>query len=251
MQTNSNSRIIAAILADAKIGTFTSIIQKLKGTKRGHRRYGDDTVLSVIFTGFKYDALCQRSLDVLAGLDAEGVLLAMQAKGITTGWSRGDEVPITVQDVQDALDRLQASWTLSRDGENASTNDHVFESLTVDGVAVRGCRVYTGQTDAAKAAGVPAPAKPGTVYLHGLQISRKVLVPAPNGPVPASKSQPRVVAEAFIRDLTPMSKYRSYVLAPGGDFILKAGGTAVLEAEKAGIILTPEVMDAIRRTQAA
>jgi hypothetical protein len=263
MSTNANSRLIANILADARAGTFTGLVQTLKGTERlapgekrgGEKRtYGDDTVHVCIFTGFKYTALCQRSLDAIAEMSVHSLLAEMQAAGLK-GWEgRGDkavEVEITLADVQNAKDRLTASWTLSRDGMNQSTNDHVFEPLTVDGEVVRGCRVYTGQTADAVAAGVPAPAKVGTIYLHGLQISRKVLTPAKHGPAPESKSSARVVAEEFITDRTPMAAYRSYRLEPGTDFLLRAGGTAEVAAEKDGIVFTPEIRDALKARQAA
>ena len=263
MSTNANSNILASIIASANVGTFTGLVQTLKGVerlapgeKRGGRKlvYGNDTVHVCIFTGFKYDALCQRSLDVLDALDAETVLAEIKAEGLVGYEGRGEkavEVEITLADVQEALDRLQASWTLSRDGMNVSTNDHVFEPLVVNGETVRGCRVYTGQTDEAKAAGVPAPATVGTIYLHGLQISRTVVTPAPNGPAPESKSGPRVVAEEFIKGKTPMANHRSYRLEPGTDFLLRAGGTALVEAEKAGIKLTTEIRNALKAVKAA
>lgn len=177
------------------------------------------------------------------GFEGEYIL---KIKGTPGSWYMG-----TLADVQEALDRLQASWTLSRDGQNVSTNDHVFEPLVVNGETVRGCRVYCGQTDEAKAAGIPAPASVGTIYLHGLQISRTVVEAAPNGPAPESKSGPRVVAESFITGKTPMANYRSYRLEPGTDFILRAGGTAMVEAEKAGIKLTTEIRDALKAAKAA
>jgi len=262
MSSNANSNLIAALLADAKVGTFTGLVQTLKGDerlapgeKRGGQklRYGDDTVHVTIFTGFKYSSLCQRSIDAIADFTAEMMLGEIQAQGLK-GWEgRGDnalQVEITLADVQEALDRLRASWALSRDGLNESTNDHVYEPLVVDGEVVRGCRVYTGQTDEAKAAGVPEPATPGTIYLHGLQISRKVLTPAPNGHLPESKSGARVVAEKYILDQTPMAAYRSYRIQPGDSFLLAAGGTALLQAEKDGIVFTPEIRAAIKQVAA-
>ena len=258
MSTNANSRLIASLLSDAKVGTFTGLVQTLKGDERlapGEKRggekwtYGNDMVHVCIFTGFKYDALCQRSLDAIAAMDASALLTEMKAAG-KMGWEgRGAnavQVEITLADVQEALDRLTASWTLSRDGENVSTNDHVFEPLTVDGEVVRGCRVYMGQTPEAIAAGVPAPASVGTIYLHGLQVTRKVLEPAPHGALPESKSGARVVAENYITKLTPMGAYRSYKLEPGSDFLLRAGGTAKVAAEKDGIVFTPEIRDALK-----
>lgn len=258
IQTNANSRLISSLLADAKVGTFTGLVQTLKGEerlapgeKRGGRKivYGNDMIHVCLFTGFKYSSLCQRSIDAIADFTAEMMLTEIQAKGLK-GWEgRGDnavQVEITVADVQEALDRLRASWALSRDGMNESSNDHVFEPLMVNGEVVRGCRVYKGQTDEAKAAGVPEPATPGTIYLHGLQISRKVLTPAANGHLPESKSGARVVAEKYILDQTPMAAYRSYRLMPGTEFLLRAGGTAMIEAEKDGIVLTQEIRDALK-----
>ena len=263
MSTNANSNILASIIASANNGTFTGLVQTLKGAERlapGAKRggeklvYGNDTVHVCLFTGFKYDALCQRSLDVLSTLDAASVLAEIRDAGLKGFEGRGGnavEVEITEADVQEALDRLQASWTLSRDGLNVSSNDHVFEPLVVNGQTVRGCRVYTGQTEEAKAAGVEAPATVGTIYLHGLQISRTVLAAAPNGHLPESKSGSRVVAEGFITRKTPMANYRSYRLQPGEDFILRAGGTAMVAAEKDGIKLTTEIRDALKVAQAA
>ena len=263
MSTNANSNILASVIANANLGTFTGLVQTLKGTERlapGEKRggtklvYGNDKVHVCLFTGFKYDALCQRSLDVLAGLNAETVLAEIKAEGLVGYEGRGEkavEVEITLADVQEAIDRLRASWTLSRDGLNQSTNDHVFEPLVVNGETVRGCRVYTGQTEEAKAAGIEPPAAVGTIYLQALQISRTVLVPAPNGSLPESKSGPRVVAEGFITDKTPMANYRSYRLEPGTEYTLRAGGTAMIEAEKDGIVFTTEIRDALKAVKAA
>ena len=239
MTTNSNSSILADIISESG-GSFVGLVQTLKGTERlapGEKRggnkltYGDDKVHVSLYSGFSYSNLCQRSLNTLSTLDAETVLAEMQAKNLH-GWDgRGEKatpVAITKDDVQEAINSLSASWTLSRGGLNESTNDHVFEPLIVDGEVIKGCRVYKGQTPEAVAAGKPAPATPGTIYLHGLQISRRVLVPAPNGPVPESKSSARVVAETFITKKTPMAAYRSYRLQPDTDFTLRAVGSEVL-----------------------
>lgn len=95
--------------------------------------------------------------------------------------------------------------------------------------AVRGCRVYTGQ----KAEEV------GTVYLQGLQISSEVIEAAPNGPKPAVNSKPKTLCKNALRRNLPVSRYVSYVLAPNGDWELRAGG-AVIDA-----------FDARMRTEAA
>lgn len=254
MSTNANSTLLAALLADAKVGTFTGLVITKVGEERGPAgakvRYGNDTVHACIFTGFKYEGLCQRSLDVLATLKDEDVLAALKAKGTKAYSGRGAkavEVEVTLADMAEARAELVESLTKSRDGLNESTNDHVFEPLTVDGEIVRGCRVYTGP---AKAGDVPA-AKPGTIYLQGLQVSSTVLTPAPNGPVPPPQSSAKTVAKDALRRHLPIARYVSYKLEPGTDFLLRAGGTAEVEAEARGIHFTPEVKAAIARSRAA
>ena len=121
MSTNSNSRILASTIAAAQNGTFTGLVQTLKGTtrlapgaKRGGEKwtYGNDTVHVCLFTGFKYDALCQRSLDALEQMNASDLLRDMQEENLT-GWAgrgaKAVKVELTLDDVQAALDRLKES----------------------------------------------------------------------------------------------------------------------------------------------
>lgn len=258
MSTNANSALISALLSDAKVGTFTGLVTTKVGVERGPKdakvRYGNDTVHVCLFTGFKYVGLCQRSLDALTTISDADVLADAQAKGIKAWSGRGKkavEVELTAADFAEARTELVESLTKSVNGTNESTTDHVYEGLVVDGKSVRGCRVYKGQTPEAEARGDKAPAKPGTIYVQGLQISSKVITPAPNGPKPASQSSAKVVAKALLRRCLPISRYVSYKLEPGTDFLLRAGGTAAVEAEAAGIHFTAEVRDAIRRSKAA
>lgn len=245
MTTNAAETSLATFLADARVGTFTGLITRKAGVERGSKdakvRYGDDEVHVCIFTGFNYTALVQRSLDALDGIDLGALMSSAQAKGLK-GWvGRGKnavETDLTAQDFEDAAEELRDSFQATLDGTNESTTDAVFEPLVVDGETVRGCRVYKGQTDAAIERGDKAPATPGTVYLQGLQVSSRVVTPAPNGPVPASQSAPKTIAKDMIRRTLPISRYVSYKLEPGGDYILRAGGAAIAQAEKSGVITT-------------
>jgi len=242
--TNANSALIAALLADAKVGTFTGLVTTKAGVERGPKgnkvRYGDDTVHVCVFTGFKYLGLVQRSLDALATLKDADVLAAAQAKGVTAWSGRGKkavEVGLTLADIQAARAELVESYTKTLDPNEASTSTtaDVFEPLTVDGGNVRGCRVYKGQTPEAIAAGVKAPAKVGTVYLQGLQVSSRVIEAAPNGPKPAAKSAAKTVAKGLLTKQLPISKYVSYRLEPGDSWLLRAGGPAIAAASSAGL----------------
>lgn len=253
MSTNSNSPVTAALLADARIGTFTGLITTKRGVTRGKglekRVYGDDTVHVVIFTGFKYDKLVARSLALLPTLDA-ATLVADAAKHGKV---------FTVADVEEARAELAESFTKTLAGTNESTTDHVYDPLVVNGETVRSGRVYkcvAGTTDEAggprechcrNCTGDAKAPLPGTIYLQGLQIFSKVLVPAKNGHAPAVNSAPKTLAKDALRYQLPVAKYVSYSLEKGGDWILAAGGTAALQATEAGFIVNDAVEEVLRK----
>lgn len=261
-------------LAAARKGTFTGLIIPKVGVEVGGVRYGDDTVHTVIVTGFSYGALLRRSLRKLANL-TEADLLKLEALGLR-GWERvwkksdtlpglqascealgldstgkkadliarleaavpggQREVPVTLADLQAAAVALQADLQGSVDGTAVDAAEHVYRPLVVDGEVVQGARVYVGHSDPSK-----NEAPLGTIYLQGLHISSKVLVPAANGPAPASKSAVTTVAKEAIRRLLPISRYVSYRLDPDSGFILRAGGAAAQAADTAGVTsATPE-----------
>ena len=115
----------------------------------------------------------------------------------------------------------------------------------MDGEKVRGGRVYVGNPSGDDAA------LPGTIYLQGIIISSKVLVPAANGPVPASKSGPVSVAKKALRKLLSVSRYVSYALEPGQDFYVAAGGAAVAAADKDGLTVDAAKVAGIKALLAA
>jgi len=285
--TNANNAALAALIADARVGTFTHIITTKKGEVRGGKAnpktYGDDTVATTVVTGFKYIPLVERSKDeALALTDADKD--AVVARGLT-GWVRvwkksskvGDlkevarglglddsgtkkdvvarleeAVPggmverlVTRADVDEAHTALLADLQRTLDGETSPKNAHVYEPLVVDGQKVRGGRVYKGTPTVEDAA------LPGTIYIQGIIIASKVLVPAANGPVPASKSGPVSVAKKALRRLLSVSRYVSYALEPGSDFYLAAGGAAVAAADKDGLTVDAAKVAGIKALIAA
>ena len=275
MTTNANNVALSSLLSEAKKGTFSGLIYRKKGTTRGGKanpvQYGDDLVHSVIYTGFRYIGLVERSKDTaLAFTDAD--LDAVVERGLT-GWVRvwkrsakaGDlkeiarglglddtgtkadvvsrldvAVPggmaerlVTRADVDEAYTVLLSDLQRTLDGETNPTNAHVYEPLVVDGEKVRGGRVYTGNPNGEDAA------LPGTIYLQGLIISSRVIEAAVNGPVPVSKSAPVSVAKKALRRLLPISRYVSYALEPGTEYVLAAGAVAVAAADEAGLTVDP------------
>ena len=285
--TNANNAALAALIADAKVGTFTHLITTKKGQVRGGKSnpttYGNDRVAVTVVTGFRYIPLVERSkVEALALTDSDKD--AVVARGLT-GWVRvwkksakvgelkeiarglglddsgskadvvarlDDAVPggmaerlVTRADVDEAYTALLADLQRTLDGKTNPTNAHVYEPLVVDGEKVRGGRVYVGNPTGEDAA------IPGTVYLQGIAISSKVLVPAENGPVPASKSKPSSVAKKALRSLLSVSRYVSYALEPGSDYYLAAGGVAVAAADKNGLTVDAAKVAGIKALLAA
>jgi hypothetical protein len=242
--TNSISPVLAANLAAAKKGTFTSLIVRKEGEERGAQgskvTYGDDLVQVVIITGFRYENLVARSRDMLANMsDAE--VEALVARGYT-GWqgrgAKAVQVPVTRADFDAARAELTDSFDKTLAGTNESTTDHVYEPLLVNGEVVRGSRVYVGNPNGQDAA------TPGTVYLQGLKIGERVLDAAPNGPVPASQSNPKTVAKGVLRSRLPVARYVSYKLDAAGGWLLSAGGAAVAACDTNGVTLDADRVNA-------
>ena len=249
--TNASNAALAADLADSKKGTFTGLIIRKKGVERGSKnnkvRYGDDQVHAVIITGFKYMSLVKRSLSKLDGL-TDSDLNSLVARGYK-GWSgrgaKATEIAVTRADFDAARIALEESFNKTLAGTNTSTTDHVYDPLTVDGDTVRGCRVYVGNPNGEDAE------VPGTIYLQGLQIGSKVLDPASNGPKPASKSKPEVVAKNVLRSMLPVSRYVSYALAPKGEWALNVGAGAAAAADADGITLNEDRVNSVKAALAA
>jgi hypothetical protein len=244
--TNSLSPVLAANLASARKGTFTSLIIRKEGEERGAAgakvTYGDDLVHVVIITGFKYERLVARSRDMLANFtDAD--LDALVNKGYT-GWTgRGAKAvsaPVTRADFDAARAELLDSFDKTLAGTNESTTDHVYEPLTVNGETVRGARVYIGNPDPTLNA-----APVGTVYLQGLKIGERVLDAAPNGPVPHAQSNPKTVAKGVLRSRLPVARYVSYKLDAAGGWLLSAGGAAVAACDTNGVTLDADRVEAV------
>jgi hypothetical protein len=229
--TNASNDSLASLLSGMPVGRFVGLITTKKGKLAGRgaarQRYGDDTVHVVLFTGFKYTRLVERSRDKALSIGASALLTECQRRGLT-GKSGA---PITLADCTKGLDDFVASCERTLGGTSESTTDHVYEPLTVDGDTVRGCRVYTG-------AGNPSDPKapiPGTIYLQGLKIGETVITPAANGPIPASNSRGDVVAKSVIRSMVPLGRYVSYALEPGANYMLRAGQSAITHATNTGV----------------
>lgn len=255
METNANSKQLATLLNQAQAG-FTGLIIRKKGQTRGGKLCGDDLVHVVVFAGFHYERLVQRSLDALPSISTEDVLEVAKKNGQT----------LSLTDIDTARNELQESFLATLSKTNHSSTAHVYEPLMVDEagekVTVRGCRVYQcvrGALDSEgylqtchcrECTGDPKAPLPGTIYLQGLKVWSTLLEPALNGPIPEPKSAPKTIAKNILRDLLPVGKYVSYALEPGTEFILRAGGAAHVEAAAAGFTVTAEMTQTLDKVLA-
>ena len=242
MTTNANSPTLTDLISGStRCARFVSLVTTLKGASRlapGEKRgglkitVGNDTVRDTFVAGANYGTLKAKDaaiLDTLTGADLD----TMVADGHTAWTGRGakaTQVAVTRADFDLALAEMIDSTAKTLAGTNTSTTDHVYESLEVDGEKVRGYRVYVGPTDPNA---TPA-STPGTIYVQGLRVGRKV-IEAAEFARPASKSSAKSVAKRVITRLLPSRRYVSYCLEPGTDFILNMGVDAVTASDAAGI----------------
>jgi hypothetical protein len=243
--TNATCTTLATTLSDARKGTFTGLVIRKEGVTRGRGpaklTYGDDLVHVVIVSGFRYERLVTRSLAKLNALVVDDIVAEFSERGVKDG--EGNLVGKT--EIEKAVADLRDSFTSTLAGTNESTTDHVFDPLVVEGETVRGARVYkcVAGTEhpchCRNCTGDPKAPLPGQINLSGLKIGEVVLEAAKNGPVPPSKSRGDVVAKNILRSRLPVGRYVSYRLEPGDDYILRAGGTAALAADSAGVSLDP------------
>ena len=244
-QTNANSNLTATVLSTAKVGTFTGLVTTKKGSKVGGLVYGDDTVHVVILTGFKYDSLVERSLAALEALSPHAILDEADTKGLVDG--KGN--PLTLDAVKAAKMELVASFKRTLEPTVESAAKTVYEPLMVCGEKVRGGRVYKcqGNDKCRCRACTDNPRAPlnGTIYLQGLRVWEKVIEPGENGQRPPKKSAAKTVAKDLMRSKLPVSRYVSYALEPKGSWLLRAGGTAVLEATERGFHVTEDILSVI------
>lgn len=178
---------------------FISLTLKLVGEDKGRgadrKRYGD-AVVRVVLKRADYSALVAESL--------------AQVQALNPATVKGDPAIVA-----QAVDELTESFRKTLAGESVSTSAHVYAPVMLDGEVVPGAKVYIGGGDPTD----PRSPVPGTLYLQGACVSSKILVPAPNGPVPPANSSPVVAVKNAIRRTLPIAKWKQYRLLPGDNLI--------------------------------
>lgn len=252
VSTNANCIAIAETLEGARWGTFSGIIQRLKGFERGRGagklRYADALVHDVIVTGFSYRKLKARDLlklEAITDSDLQALVSGAHEAYDNPRLKTAALVGLTIDDYRLALAELIDSCKKSIAGTNTATHDDVFEPLVVSGLKVPGARVYVGPSSTSTKK--PA-SKPGTVYLSGLRVGRKVLEEPANGWGPKGKSGVKATAKRLVAKLAvlPSSRYVSYRLDPESGYILNLGGQAAVAADKDGMSCRPDVIAEVK-----
>ena len=250
MQANTDDVQVAASLAeigDVGDGNLVSLKVQKRGVTRGPAgakvTYEDDLVHVLIWTGFHYKALVERSHKKLHELWGRGDLVGKLfretvAAGMADTTVR--DVAEAIQEIDDSLSRALAEK--KDEGETEPDEDEktsVWEPLVVDGVKVLGAKVYVGHGDPMDPSRGP---QHGTVYIDGVKLGEKVIEPAANGKW-KPKRKPKSVAKDLLRAKLPAGLYVRYSLNPEYTQSVHIGKEASADAKKGGIPVNP---DAIR-----
>ena len=240
-----NEPKLAATLAElggSDQGTLVFLELRKKGVVRGKGDdkvvYGDDLVQVLLWAGFSYKALVERSYKKLHEYWGRGDFVT-RLIGAAKAEGRED---VTVQDATMAIQEIESAFLRvirapDKDGTEPPEGEFesVWEPLEVGGVRIRGAKVYKG-------AGNPedhrAPV-PGTVYMDGVKLGEKILVEAPNGTWSA-KQKPKTVVKEIIRAWLPVGLYARYSLEIGNRLTVKVAAEASHAAKLAKVPVDPE-----------
>ena len=225
-------------------GTLVYLELRKKGVTRGKGAekniYGDDFVQVLLWAGFSYKALVERSHKKLQEYWNRGdfvtrLVLAARAEG-------RDDVTVqdaaqAIQEIEDAFLKVIRAPERDADAPPDGEFESVWEPLMVEGVRIRGAKIYSGvgNTEDHRA---PVP---GTLYMDGVKLGEKILVKAQKGPW-VSKQKPKTVAKNIIRAWLPVGLYARYSLEKDNRLTVKVGEDASDAAKATGVPIDPEAI---------
>jgi len=263
MTTNANDAGLAGELSglgdlDAGQGTLVSVVVRKKGVARGPATarvvYGDDTVHSLIWSGFTYRALVERSYKKLHEEWSKGSLMHNLLKEVQDAGC----ATVTVHDVAAAVQEIDESFkkvlaSTDEDDNPLSGFDEpvepekapIWEPLKVNGQTVRGAKVYIGEGNAKD----PRSPVKGNVYLDGVKLGEKVLTSATNGAW-KPKQQPKTVAKEILKARLPVGLYVRYLLDRESMASVKIGSAASAHAKQEGVLVDPEAIRSLFKVAA-
>lgn len=221
-------------------GTMVSIILRKKGMTTGATTYGNDMVHVLMWTGFHYKALAERSLKKLDQLWDSGTLfrdLLKEALDHNVYDATIEDVSTAVQELRDSLSKVASSTHETPMGEPSYDVSRWWEPLIVNGEPVIGAKVYIGQSKTIDK---------GTVYIDGVKLGEKILVKATN-PKRVPKSKPKTVIKDILRDKLPVGLYARYSLSKDRVISLSVGQDAVKNVKDSCVSVDPGAIRSLFR----
>ena len=247
IQTNAHDTKTATVLktlTEMDQGTLLTARVHKMGQERGRDAtgkkvvYGDDVVHVLIWTGFSYQALIARSMKILSQQLAKGGYIERLAKATLAQHPEAtiEDVCYALQETRDGFRKVLADGTDPDRAAQASLTG-LWEPLMVNGVKVRGSRVYAGY---ARPDDLRAPV-PGTIYIQGVKLGENLVTPAVNGQW-QTDSKPKTVAKQIIRKQLPVGLYCQYRLSPERVTEMSVADEAVKVAKSERIGIDPEAV---------
>ena len=259
-QTNADNTKLASVLTeigDLGQGTLTSLVLRKKGSVHGRGPdkvvYDNDFVQVLLWTGFHYQALIERSHQKLQTLWSKGDLVQTL---IQTVMDSGHP-EVTVQDAAEAVQETNDAYLRVLSGGHSTDlpdlpsvpvegeRSPVWEPLKVDDQLVRGAKVYVGQGDPND----PRSPKKGTIYIDGVKLGEKILEPAPNGHW-SPNQRAKTAAKDILRSWLPSGLYVRYCLDKESLLIVKVGAAAAVHAKEGKLLIEPEAIRSLFKVAA-
>lgn len=241
-RTNAKDTKTAMVLAAlTEIGQGTTLCARVHkmGVTRGKAGiktiYGDDLVDVLIWTGFDYRALIERSQKMLdRALIRGGYLKALARVALDQHeYTTVEDVCIALQETRDWFRKVMAG---ACEG-NVMPTGSIWEPLKVNGGMVRGSRVYMGQDRPED----PRAPVPGTIYVQGVKLGERVVTPSANGPWRPT-STPKTQVKNIIKKGLPVGLFCQYRLEPERLVEMGIGADASRLAKMWGVGIDPDVL---------
>jgi hypothetical protein len=239
-------------IGDLGQGTLAFLTIRKKGLVRGAQgekaTYDNDKVQVLLWAGFHYKTLVGRSYNRLHEIWDRGTLF----QSLLTATRKSGYAEVTLKDVSEAVQELNDALLKVLNGvgcaaetfvetpqeEEASqeldyevlANPRTWEPLIVDGLMIKGAKVYAGRTERIAQ---------GTIYLDGVKLGEKIIETSTHWE-PSRK--PKTIAKDILRSWLPVGLYVRYCLSPDNLEEIKVGELASAAAKQAQILIEPEAL---------